>query len=477
MEEGGPGMIAGRGAVTRGTFAVAIVLAFGAGAAVGWLAGSGGAGDVPETVYAVDVGQSPQIGPANAPVTIVVFSDFQCPYCRQAGKLVHDLADRYGGDVRIAFKHFPMTRLHPSVPLAHEAAAAAAAQGKFWEFHDALFAAKGPFDRADLDGIASGLGLDMARFSRDLDEHAWKSVVDGDAALGEGLGVQGTPTLFVNGRKVIGANAGRVEKVVRYEIRHARAMVESGVAPDRIYDTILLEGLSPVVRKPASQPLQVKPPKPDGPEIYRADLGNSTLIGNPEAPVTLVAFIDYQCAFSAQLYETLRDLMKQHGEDLRVAFKMNPQPRHPGAVLAAEAVLAAGAQGKFLEMHDLLFAHREAQARPDLDGYARSIGLDTAAFGKALDGHEFMPIVQQDQALALSLDATSTPTIFVNGLKLKGNQPAAAIEEAIAKGKAMAVEAMKAGVAAKDVYAKIIENGIAGSTPPGPLPPGTEIPF
>lgn len=473
-----PGMTAGHGAVTRGTFAVAILLAFGAGAAVGWLAGSGGAGDVPETVYAVDVGQSPRLGPEDAPVTIVVFSDFQCPYCRQAGKLVHDLVDRYGDDVRIVFKHFPMTKLHPSVPLAHEAAAAAAAQGKFWEFHDALFAAKGPFDRADLDGIASGLGLDMARFSRDLDQHAWKSVVDGDAALGEGLGVQGTPTLFVNGRKVIGANAGRVEKIVRYEIRHARDMVDSGVAPDRIYETILMEGLSPVVEKPVSPPFQVKAPKPDGPEIYRADLGNSTLIGNPDAPVTLVVFIDYQCAFSAQLDATLDEIAKRHGEDVRIAFKMNPQPRHPGAMLAAEAVLAAGAQGKYVEMHDLLFAHREAQARPDLDGYAKAIGLDLGDFGKALDGHQFVPIIQQDQALALSLDATSTPTIFVNGLKLKGNQPAAAIEEAIAKGKAMAEEAMKAGVPARDVYAKIIENGIAGATPPGPVPaPGAEVPF
>ncbi len=466
----------GHAAVSRGTFAVAMLLAFDAGMAIGGPIGSGGGGDIPETVYAVEVGQAAQAGPATALVTVVVFSDFQCPYCRQAGKLVHDIEDRYGDDVRIVFKHFPMTRIHPSVPLAHEAAAAAAAQGEFWEFHDALFAGKGPFQRTDLDEIAARLGLDMVRFSKEMDEHAWKKLVDGDLAQGEGLGVQGTPTLFVNGRKVVGANAGRVEKLIRYELRHARALLDSGVPGDRIYDTILLEGLRPNVVRPDAVPLPPPVAKTGEPETYRAELGNSTLIGNPEAPVTLVVFIDYQCAFSAQLVGTLRSLVQQHGEDLRIAFKMNPQPRHPGAVLAAEAVLAAGAQGKYLEMHDLLFANREAQSREDLDGYAKAIGLDMAKYEKALDGHEFLPIVQQDQALARSLDATSTPTMFVNGIKLKGNQPAAAIDEAIARGKARAEEILKTGVAAKDVYAKIIDGGVAGSTPPAPAP-GTETPF
>ena len=188
-------------------------------------------------------------------------------------------------------------------------------------------------------------------------------------------------------------------------------------------------------------------------------LGNSTLIGKPDAPVTVVWFVDYQCPFSEKANATIDKLLETHGDAIRLVVKNNPQPRHPGAPLAAEAALAAGSQGKFTAMHDKLFANRTAQSREDLERYAKELGLDLGLFKEALDGHTYLPTIKQEQKVARTLGATSTPTYFINGLKYKGNQPYDALEEAVLSSKLRAEKIIATGVAPKDVYAHIIKNG------------------
>ncbi|HUT79535.1 MAG TPA: thioredoxin domain-containing protein [Polyangia bacterium] len=145
---------------------------------------------------------SPRKGPEAAAVTIVAFTDFACPYCARAAKQVELLVRSYPEHVALAFKHFPLAS-HPAAELMSRAAFAAMQQGKFWEMHDVLFSAQGsPVDRGRVDTMAVGLALDPERFSEDLASPAATAAIEADRRLGESLGVDGTPTLFVNGRKL-----------------------------------------------------------------------------------------------------------------------------------------------------------------------------------------------------------------------------------------------------------------------------------
>jgi protein-disulfide isomerase len=152
----------------------------------------------------IEAGSAPVRGAAGAPVTVVVYSDFQCPFCARGADRMKEIAQRYGERVRFVFKHQPLP-MHGDAKLAAVASIAAAEQGRFWEFHDALFARQGELDRAGLRQRAAELGLDGERFAQALDDAGLAAKVAADQEEAERLGVRGTPTFFVNGRKLIGA--------------------------------------------------------------------------------------------------------------------------------------------------------------------------------------------------------------------------------------------------------------------------------
>jgi len=138
-------------------------------------------------------------GPAEAPLTLVEYGDFECPYTRRARPVVERLGRDFGDRLRFVYRHFPLTRIHPHAQHAAEAAEAAASQGRFWEMHDMLFHNQRHLDAADLIRYAAELGLDVARFERELNEHAHAGRVNDDVGSGLKSGVKGTPTFFVNG--------------------------------------------------------------------------------------------------------------------------------------------------------------------------------------------------------------------------------------------------------------------------------------
>jgi protein-disulfide isomerase len=168
------------------------------------VAGGDGSGPAPVTAGTLDLSGAPIRGAADAPVTIVEFSDFQCGFCFRVNPTLLQLLDRYKGRVRVAFKHSPIEG-HTAAPLAHRAAFAAQQQGKFWEMHDRIFANQRAMEREALLAHASALGLDLARFTADLDSPKAQAVLDRDQAEAVKVGVDGTPTFFINGTPLIGA--------------------------------------------------------------------------------------------------------------------------------------------------------------------------------------------------------------------------------------------------------------------------------
>jgi NhaA family Na+:H+ antiporter len=137
-------------------------------------------------------------GPEDAPVTLVEYGDYECPHCRQVVPIVRQLQERFGERLRYIFRHFPLSTAHPNAQLAAEAAEAAAAQGKFWEMHELLFAHQTSLDRRHLIQYAAQLGLDVERFERELADHVHADRVREDFLSGVRGGANGTPTFFLN---------------------------------------------------------------------------------------------------------------------------------------------------------------------------------------------------------------------------------------------------------------------------------------
>ncbi len=152
----------------------------------------------------VDVADAPVRGNPKAPVTVVEFSDFQCPFCARARPVVQQVRDTYGDKVRWVFRHFPLS-FHASAEKAGEAAACAQEQGKFWQMHDRIWADHTKLAIADLKADAAALGLDVAAFDKCLDSGQTAARIERDQEEGAGYGVSGTPAFFVNGRLLSGA--------------------------------------------------------------------------------------------------------------------------------------------------------------------------------------------------------------------------------------------------------------------------------
>ncbi|MFC1642731.1 DsbA family protein [Myxococcota bacterium] len=149
----------------------------------------------------IAAGDVPSLGPTNAQVTVVAFSDFECPYCSLAAGVTSQVRERFRDEVRLVFRQFPLS-LHRHARDAAKAALAAHAQGKFWELHDKMFHNQNNLDRASLEGYAEELELDLAEFRGTLDSQQNEARVERDIALGTEVAVVGTPTLFINGQRI-----------------------------------------------------------------------------------------------------------------------------------------------------------------------------------------------------------------------------------------------------------------------------------
>jgi protein-disulfide isomerase len=152
----------------------------------------------------VAVAGHPAKGPKDAPIELIEFSDFQCPFCQRANPTVEQVLKTYGDRIHFVYRHFPLPN-HPNARPAAEAAACADEQGRFWQYHDQLFANATRLTDADLKEHAAAAGLDASRFTECVDGHRFKNQIDQDIREGNEVGVTGTPAFFVNGRSLEGA--------------------------------------------------------------------------------------------------------------------------------------------------------------------------------------------------------------------------------------------------------------------------------
>jgi protein-disulfide isomerase len=184
---------------------------------------AGGApGEDPNKVYTVDSSRAPVKGNPNAKITIVEFSEFQCPFCSRVVPTINELTKKYGDKINVRFMHQPLP-FHADAPLAAEASMAAGEQGKFWEYHDLLFQNNKALKREDLEKYAQQLQLNMGKFKQALDSGKFKEHVKKDSEAGNAVGANGTPTFFINGRKLVGAQPqSAFEAIIEEELKKVK---------------------------------------------------------------------------------------------------------------------------------------------------------------------------------------------------------------------------------------------------------------
>ncbi len=445
----------------------------------------------------------PWRGRRDAPVTIVMMGDFQCPFCARAVATLAQLRQSYGDEkLRIVWKYDPLPFHNEARALATVAMALFERLGNdaFWQAHDAFYGDQARLGAVAADAAArAGTSLEELRASASWGRAEAK--VDADAALAKRVGATGTPAFFINGIHLSGAQPyERFAQVIDEQLVKARDLVARGTLPRRVY-----AGLTKAQQDTHPQPSPSAPPKPpeDDHKVYRVPVGTSPVHGKASALVTMVEIAEFQCPFCGKAAPTLQTLVDAYGDKLRIVFKHNPLPFHPRAEPAAELALEARAEKGdkgFWAAHDLLFAkecsgspkapNRQAcmdaggtwmdnqvsLADPDLLRYAKALGLDAAKVSAAISAKKYAATIDEDQDLADEVGASGTPTFFINGRRLVGAQPVEKFREIIDEELAKAIALVKAGTPAARVYATIEASAVDALEKKTVPPPGRNSP-
>jgi len=373
-------------------------------------------------------------------VTIVEFGDMQCPFCNRVQPTLDRIRDRYGNDVRIVFKHNPLPFHDRALPAAIALAEAHDQRGDaaFWAMHDLMWQNHGDLDRSHLESYARQVGLSLPRFRRALDRQTHQSVIDTDRQLASDLGATGTPSFFINGRRLTGAQPFQsFADVIDEELAEARQLVQSGTPRSRLYAEIIADGIQDL-------------------DAWRAEHGDDSAAGGGQpdqrytipaprdaprrgsrgAPVTIQLFSDFQCPFCARVRPTVDRILDEYAGQVELVWRDYPLPFHQDADLAAEAareVYAQGGDQAFWAYHDILFDNSRNLGRQELESYAQRIGgIDMARFRRALDQRRHQADVQADMDAVRDAGARiGTPSFFINGRLLQGAQPFPAFQRII----------------------------------------------
>ncbi len=409
----------------------------------------------PMRTYKVAADGAPARGPADAPVTIVEFSDFYCRYCINSQRTLEQVEALYRGRVRLVFRHNPLDIEEGT--LAAEAAMAAHAQGRFWDMHERLFAEPGAVERHQVEGFARELGLDMVRFRRDLDGHRHRAVIERDARAAAALGIASTPMFFVNGRPIKGSQgASSFRRVIDEELARAAALTRRGVKARDVYRTVVATGDEQGSLGEVDEYALAAPPDAD--ERWRVRIDPARARGPATALVTMVVFLDFECPACVHSAPIVEEMRARFGDDLRVVLRHFPLDMHLHAELAAQAFEAAAAQGKGWEMHDAMIAHGAPLGREALDELAAAIDVDMDRFRADLDKRRYRAAIVAETARAAALGIRATPSLLINGRLVAGMPPAEMLAARIDGAREEAKAMVAAGIPRTQVLDALLKN-------------------
>ncbi|MCB0252809.1 MAG: thioredoxin domain-containing protein [Anaerolineae bacterium] len=382
----------------------------------------------PEPV-AIDIGDAPVKGDPSAPMTIVEYSDYQCPYCERFftqtyGPLVEDYIA--SGQAKLVFKDFPLENLHPQAAKAAEAArcvreAAGGSEDAYFEMHDKLFAGQqewsGSPNAIDIFARYGGeLGHDADAIKSCIESGKFTEAVQADLQEGLQIGVGGTPTFFIDGQAFVGA-----QPIDNF--RQAIALVGEGKS---------------IAPPPQPTPVPEPTPVPLTEDISLEDAAG--IQGDPNAPVVIVEYTDLQCPFCQRHFQQVMPELQKLIDSGEVLYAVKDFPLtsiHPQALLAANAARCAAEQNQYWPMHDMLFENQQdwsgnAGAADVFKQYAADLGLNAGAFGDCLDNHKYEETINTNLQEGVGYGVRGTPAFFINRELLPGAYPIEAFQQVIA---------------------------------------------
>lgn len=373
------------------------------------------AAGVPYLRFRVELDDSPARGPADAPVTIVMFSDFECSFCDEAFHTISELQAEYPEKIRFVYKALPLDR-HEHALEAALVGHSAKAQGKFWEFHDLVFSGEG-IDPDTIRDYARQIGLDLDRVERELATLEHAAAVRRDLRVAKRLKLTSTPVFFINGRLLAGARPKHIfQHFIEQELELAERLGDEGVKAANLYEYETQWGYTAIKYEGEEAEL-------DEDSVYPVPIDDSPTRGPENAPITIIAFSDFQCPFCAKGHETMEVLRAQYGQELRFVFKHFPLPGHPYGALASRASFAAMEAGKFWEFHDAVFALGGRYDGEDLLEIGNKLGIPRDKLEAAISTEANDARIEADIEMGIRLRLSGTPAYFINGRPIVGALP------------------------------------------------------
>lgn len=397
----------------------------------GGAADSGGGDGARPTPVVVADDYAATRGDPSAPVTIIEYTDYQCPFCSRHSiqtmpRIMDEMVD--SGRVYYILKDLPLESIHPDAFAASVAARCAGDQEGYWEMHDALFANQGAWSGlgsgrdAIFTSLADQIGLDTEAFSDCLTSGRHDEAVQANVDEALGLGLTGTPAFYIDGYPVRGAQPFDL-------FEYAVGLAEEGALQDAY------------TQDQGQEQVQATAPPPQANEPVNVPIDNAVYtVGDPNAPVVIVEYTDFQCPFcSRHFQETFPQLLADYVDSGQVYYVFKDFPLtsiHPQAVVAAEAARCANDQDSYLAMHDMLFARQgqwsgQGNTTEIFTGYAELLGLDTEVFQSCLEEHTHEAAVLADLDEGSQLGVRGTPAFFINGYFVNGAQPYSIFQQAI----------------------------------------------
>ncbi len=413
----------------------------------------------PNKVYFNDISDAPFKGPKDALVTIVEYSDFQCPFCGRVEPTVDQVMKDYAGKVRVVWKNFPLGFHKNAMPAAEAAHAIYKLKGDvaFWKAHNKFFHNQRKLSLDFYKETAKELGVDMGKFENAISKHTYQTVIRKQMSEGSKVGTRGTPAFYINGKFLSGAQPiANFKRVIDKELKNAELMVKKGVAKNKIYETLMKKA----ERKLAAAPQRRRPNTPDPKKAYFNDIKNRPIKGAKDAIVTIVEYSDFQCPFCGRVEPTVDAVMKKYAGKVRVIWKNFPLGFHKNAMPAAEAMEAIyhlKGDAAFWKAHNKFF-HNQRKLSPDFyKETAKELGVDMAKFNDANSKHTYQGLIKKQMSEASRVGTRGTPAFYINGKFLSGAQPLANFEKIIDQEIKNAEAMLKKGIAKNKIYETIMK--------------------
>jgi protein-disulfide isomerase len=469
--------------MNKGTAIVGFLLSFLAGMGLMWgiahdggveigaeVASKGGGSAESHASSPIPIGEDdPVWGKADAPVTIVEISDFECPFCSRVVPTMARIKKDYGEDkVRIVWKNNPLP-FHKSARPAHDAAVTVQALGgDFWKFHDLAFANQKELTPDNLQKWAVASGVDGAKFKEAFDSKKFAAKVDKDLAFGRTIGARGTPAFRINGKTLSGAQPfEKFKEIIDEQLTAADTLAKTGVSRGKL--SLELTKKNFTAAPAAEQADKQQAPPPEDTTVWKVPVSDSDPVRGPaDALVTIIEFSDFQCPFCSRVEPTINKIVEDYPNDVRVVWKDNALPFHqnakPAAYLARFAFDKGGSKG-FWAAHAALFEGQKNLDESGLQEIAKKLNLNWEQANAAIKSGKYADKVDESMDLALEFEARGTPHFFINGRRLSGAQPYEKFKELIDSQLAIAKGLVAKGVAKDKVFRELMKTAKAPQEP------------